>query len=389
MKAVNKEFILGLIFLILTFIVTLRVEGIKYRLPTMILIMLIPILLKNKFSIKYFIGLLFFSLVVIIHYLFLELVKISPISFQLVWLDVVKYMSLICLYIFIYNSISWQTLNELSLPFFKFLLVLCLLFWIASIALGVDIGVDNSFRINRVSGTMTEPANLSHFVPATVIYFFITRNHLWFSIGLFVLLLTFSPTVIGVLVGSVLLYLFIKSQKLKYLVFLIMTIILIYLPHFDFASARQFLSTYGVYGFVGVRVLDGIQYIVTYGDEGYNSRAALYFKCISFLTENGLVFYGTGFASSVVVAELFNGTMLLDSTSMFTVLLWFGVLAVPPYFYFQWLAIRHYRDDFLSILLISLCVSNFLTSGGVWVQIFFFTLILLRFKHNKEVSRYS
>jgi hypothetical protein len=64
------------------------------------------------------------------------------------------------------------------------------------------------------------------------------------------------------------------------------------------------------------------------------------------------------------------------------------VFAVPVWLFVQYMAVQQQEKSFLYILLVSVCVSNTLNGGGIWLQMFFVTLLYLKFK-NKLSARTS
>ena len=105
-----------------------------------------------------------------------------------------------------------------------------------------------------------------------------------------------------------------------------------------------------------------------------------------FLSEYRLWWTGAGFGTSNYIGNEFNNAVLFDSNSLFSVILWFGLLASPLYFLVQFLALRRPEDSFKYILLVSLCVSNMINAGGVWTQMFFISILIFKIKHNLVMS---
>lgn len=54
----------------------------------------------------------------------------------------------------------------------------------------------------------------------------------------------------------------------------------------------------------------------------------------------------------------------------------FGLLAIPLFVAIQYLAVRRPLNGFLYVLLVSLCISNAMNAGGVWVQMFFAAMLV-------------
>jgi hypothetical protein len=372
------------LYLSLTFIVAIRVDGVVVRLPTVVLLILLFFI---KFTVPFRAGFIFtaFIFYTLIQYLLFEITGSGLFSIDSVARDYVLYLCVSILYIAMVHRMEWGPLSCFAHVFFKKLVVIAMALWLISFFGVFYVGVDNSHSPPRASGLMTEPANLSHFLPAFVVYSYVVKNFRWLVTSLCLLVLTFSPTVFGVFLGTILIFIFVHSKKARLFITISLLSLIAFLFAVDYAALSGYFASKGLFGLVVNRILDGIQNIITLGEAGHNSRAALYFAGIEFLKEHRLIYTGTGFASSVVIAEKFNDGMLFDSTTLFTIFMWFGIFSLPVYLYVQWLVIRNLSHDFLSILLMSLCVSNIITGGGVWIQMFFWSLLWLRFRTVKYV----
>ena len=372
------------IYLCMTFVVAVRLDGVVVRLPSTLLV--IPLFFTTKIIFPRRAGFIFivFIAFTLAHYLIIEATGIGMFSFKYVLKDYILYVGVFGIYLFLVHPLNWSDTNNFAHKFFKVIVVISLGLYLLSMLGGIDIGIDNSHTPVRVSGVMTEPANLAHFLPAFVVYSFCRRHWIWLCASFTLLILTFSPTVLGTLTGTILLFYLIKYPKIRVVFLVLFLIFVIYLFFADYASYRNYLSDKGLVGFVGIRIVDGIQYIVTGGELGYNSRALLYFDGIDIIKKHGLLYTGAGFASSIVLADLYNGGMLYDSTTFFSIFIWFGMLPLFAYFFIQWKLIKYYSSDFLSMLLLSLCVSNFITGGGVWIQMFFWSLLWMKYRSMKQ-----
>jgi hypothetical protein len=334
---------------------------------------------KFRFSTKGLVITLIFVMLTAIHITLIS----TPISKTILLIDYGKYILLLFLYQFIAFNIKFNSFNEDSYAFLRGLAIFSLILWIISMVSGIKIGVDDSYSPDRLSGFASEPANMAHFLPSLLLYAY--YNNKWKELLLFstVILLTFSPTNYLVTVGTFLAISFYRKSFSHKLIFLCvpLNILLVFMYSFKegiVSNDSNFILLTALF-----RIYEGLDYVISLGESGANNRAELFFAGAGFLTEYNLWFIGTGFGSSTVVADSFNNGLLFDSNSWSSIVLWFGVFPLIPYFYLQHKALSTQRVNFGYFLLTNLVVSNFITGGGVWYQILLFLLVTIKLMDRK------
>ena len=385
---IDLQAIGAVVLLCLTFVVALRLDGRLYRIPTpALLLLLVPSLLVAKLKVGAAVAYFGFVALTLLHLVWLDGVGRIPFPGSEVLRDFFLYIGLIGLYVLVFSNLTWAALEKPAVAFFKVLTLIGLAFWVAAMATGSSYGVDDSYPTPRLQSLMTEPSNISHFLPAFFIYCFRQRWWAWAAICAVAILSTFSPTVYLTLIMTAALLWLLNAQPLRLLVLLSTSVATLALIVVNYATLVSTLGEAGQLGQSAARVLEGFSFIASDGQAGANSRAELIFGGADFMSTYSLWWSGAGFGTSAYIGEVFNDGLLFDSNTWSSLIMWFGVLAIPVWLFVQYFAVRKRDESFLYVLLVSLCVSNTLNSGGVWLQIFFATLICLKFKRDLSELR--
>lgn len=377
----------ALVLLSITFVASLRVDGELNRIPTPVLLLfLLPNLLAIRFVFGTIVTYLAFVAVTILHLVWLDASGRIPFSVSNVLKDYALYVSLIAVYIAFFSNLTWASLEKPAIHFFKSLTLIGLGFWFVSIGSGTSFGVDTSYPIPRLQSLVTEPSNTSHFLPGLLIYSLCQRWWGWSVTCAVAILCTFSPTVYLTLILAAVLLWSLTARRVHLLIVLALctTAATLIVTHYELLVAA--LSEAGQLGQAAARILEGFRFIASDGQVGANSRADLIFHGVDFMNAYNLWWTGAGFGTSAYIGDAFNDGLLFDSNTWSSLVIWFGVLAVPIWLFVQCLAVRKQETSFMYILLVSLCVSNTLNGGGVWLQMFFATLIYLKLNRNLRAS---
>lgn len=380
----NTNSIFIKVLLLTSFFVGIRLgsEG-ALRAPFVILLVTLALYYtasgKFRFSTKGLIITLIFFILTAIHITLIS----TPISKTTLLIDYSKYILLLFLYQFIAFNIKFSSFNENAYTFLSGLAIFSLILWIISVISGIKIGIDDSYSPYRLSGFASEPANMAHFLPSLLLYAYYKGR--WKELVLFstIILLTFSPTNYLATVGTLLALIFYRKSTFHKLIFLCTPFLILLI--FMYAFRQGIISHESNIIFINplFRIYEGLDYVISLGESGANNRAELFFAGAGFLSEYNLWLTGTGFGSSTVVADSFNGGLLFDSNSWSSIVLWFGVFPLIPYFYLQHKALSTQNVNYGYFLLTNLVVSNFITGGGVWYQIILFLLVTLKLLDRK------
>lgn len=373
--------ITAVVLLSLTFVASFRINGQLYRIPTpALLFLLVPNLLAMRLKVGEIMAYLAFVLLTILHLMWLDGTGRIPFSISDVLKDYTLYAGLIGLYIVFFSTLTWGELEKPAVVFFKSLTLIGLGFWVVAMVAGSSFGVDVSHQIPRLQSLVTEPSNASHFLPGLLIYSLWQRWWGWSAICAVALLCTFSPTVYLTLIVSVALLWSLTARPFILLIVASLCTTAVTLIFTNYTVLIAALSEAGQLGQAAARILEGISFIASDGRAGANSRAELIFAGVEFMDTYSLWWTGTGFGTSAYIGDAFNDGLLFDSNTWSSLVIWFGVLSVPAWLYIQYLAVRKREKSFMYVLLISVCVSNTLNGGGIWLQMFFATLLYLKFK---------
>jgi hypothetical protein len=338
-------------------------------------------LIKGKFKVtsNYVIGGLLFALVAALHIIIIQ----SPISKPLLLIDFVKYVLLVFLYITIACNIDFKSFNEDAYSVLRILAIGSLFLWSITMITNIKIGVDDSYSPYRLSGFASEPANMSYFLPSLLIYAYFKRNLTDVLIFLTAIFLTFSPTNYIALVSTWALIGFYRRNYFKRILFIAFPLFALFVFMTIIRNGLISHNSESTFILSLLRIYEGLNFIFSLGDSGANNRAELFFAGAEILNDYNLWFTGAGFGSSNQIAEVLNGGLLFDSNSWSSLVLWFGIFSLIPYLYYQHKALAIPTRNFGYVLLSNLVVSNFITGGGVWYQIFLFLLVLIKYRDDK------
>lgn len=370
--------------LCMTYFVALRISGDIYRMPSYMLIMPLLIIGFYKCFDKVLLVRLFcFFVLAFMHLMYVHLSSALKINISDLLVDFMKYTGLLGVYAFIFSSLSINAFNNYAPRFFKSLILISIALWVFSILSGFGIGVDTSHDTWRLQGVATEPSNISHFIPAFIIYSQYNKMWIWLAISLICAILTLSPTVY---VSVILTFIFVKFKNFgKSKSFIVFTLFLglIFLFFKSEAITYSTLSGLGPIGESIIKLIEGLKFAIALGEEGSNSRGVLLLSGYEFMENNNLLYSGVGFGSSNLVAENYshiNNGDLFDSTLWASFVLWFGIFALVIYVYISVVLINKLNYGFQNLLLVNLLVSNSINGGGVWYQVLFFMMLYYDFK---------
>lgn len=370
--------------LCMTYFVALRVSGDIYRVPSYMLIG--PLLIMgvygrvNKFLLTTF---LVFFVLALMHLMYVHVSSPLKININDLLVDFMKYAGLLGVYIFIFSSLTADTFNSYAPGFFKKLILISVALWVFSMLSGFGVGVDTSHETWRLQGLVTEPSNISHFIPAFIIYSLYNRMRIWLVISLICAILTLSPTVYASIVIVFIIVKFKDFGKCKSFVILTLLLGLILLSVNSEAVAYPALNGLGPIGESVVKLIEGLKFAIALGEEGSNSRGVLLLSGYDFMVNYNLLYSGVGFGSSNLVAENYspiNNGDLFDSTLWASFVLWFGVAAIFVYIVLGVAIVKNLSCDFQGLLLVNLLVSNSINGGGVWYQVLFFMMCYFKFR---------
>lgn len=382
-----QQTITAIVLLCLTFVVSLRVNGQLNRIPTpMLLFLLIPNFFILRLKISTVVAYLVFVILTMLHLVWLDGSGRIPFSILDVLKDYTLYIGLIGLYIMFFSTLTWDILDKPAIVFFKALTLIGLGLWMVAMVVGSSFGVDVTYPIPRLQSLVTEPSNTSHFLPALLIYSLWQRLWGWSAICVLAILCTFSPTVYLTFIVTITLLWLLNARPLSILVVVSLGTVAVILIFSNYVELIAAFNESGQLGMAAARILEGINFITSDGQAGANSRAGLIFAWVDFMGTHSLWWSGTGFGTSAYIGNTFNNGLLFDSNTWASLVTWFGVLVAPVWLLVQYLAVRNPERSFLYILLVSVCVSNTLNAGGVWFQMFFATLMYLKFKQKFSES---
>ncbi|WP_333845697.1 hypothetical protein [Limnohabitans sp.] len=388
-----RERFLIIILLIITFVSALRVDGELIRIPTAAL--LIFTLFYFKYNLTIIITALGFATFCIIHTVFLVFSGQNIIDERLFLADLSMYIAQLIFYSLVFWSLDYDKNEFIILNFFKIYLLFTIAIWISSYISGFNIAVDTSYSTPRAQGLVTEPSNLSHFLPALIIYFFKSFDVKWLFVALLTMILTFSPTVYLSLIFTMILIGILSINIRSVLYFILPIIFIILIVVFNWGIILTSIADFGQFGEMFVRIIEGFNFIFSGGSTGANSRGVLIYDGMDFMSINGLWWIGTGFGSSNAVAIMFNDGMLYDANNWFSFILWFGLPGFVFLLLLHFALLVELRDrfsksnlTFIDFLLSGMIISNTINGGGVWIQHIFFALIVFRLL-KLNVSRLS
>lgn len=365
--------------LCMTYFVALRISGDIYRVPSYMLIMPLLIIGVYKRVDKVFLVRFFcFFVLAFMHLMYVHLSSALKINISDLLVDFLKYTGLLGVYIFIFSSLSANAFNNYAPEFFKNLILVSIALWVFSILSGFGIGVDTSHDTWRLQGFATEPSNISHFIPAFIIYSLYNRMRIWLAISLTCAILTLSPTVYASIIITFLIVRFKDFGKSKSFIVFTFLLGLVFLFVNSEAITYSTLSGLGPIGESIIKLIEGLKFAIALGEEGSNSRGVLLLSGYDFMVNHNLLYSGVGFGSSNLVAENYshvNNGDLFDSTLWASFVLWFGIFALVVYMYSSVVIINNVNYDFQSLLLVNLLVSNSINGGGVWYQALFFMML--------------
>jgi hypothetical protein len=385
--ALDLQVVRAFVLLCLTFVVSIRVNGSLHRIPTQtVLILLVPTLLTLRLKARAVVSYFAFAALTILHLIWLDCSDRLPFSISDVLKDYMQYIALLGLYITFFSKLTWQALEGPAVVFFKSQTLIGLALWVLAVGTGGSYGVDISYAIPRLQSLVTEPSNISHFLPAFLIFCFRQRWWRWSGICAGAILCTFSPTVYLTLLATGALLWMLTARPLSVLGTVLFSLVAVTLILDNYATLLATLSEAGQLGQAAARVLEGFTFIASDGEIGANSRAELIFSGIEFMNTYNLWWSGAGFGTSAYIGDVYNDGLLFDSNTWSSLVIWFGALAVPVWLFAQYLSVRKRDKSFMYILLVSMCVSNTLNAGGVWIQMFFATLIYLKLKRDLSTA---
>ena len=386
---IDRQTLTAVILLIITFVASLRINGELNRIPTYaLLLLLLPNLYTTRVKFGVIVGYFTFLMLTLLHLIWLDGSGRIPFSISRVINDYVLYCGLLGVYITFFSSLTWDSLEKPAILFFKLLTLTGLAFWLFAIATGSSFGVDISHTTPRLQSMVTEPSNTAHFLPGLFIYCFLQRSWRWAFICAMAIVCTFSPTVYLTLTVTIAALWTLAARPLRLLLVVSLFAVAATLIFVNYETLVVALSDAGQAGQAVARILEGFSFIISDGQMGANSRAELIFAGVSFMDTYSLWWSGAGFGTSAYIGDAFNNGLLFDSNTWASLMIWFGVFAVPVWLFVQYMAVQQREKSFMYIFLVSLCVSNTLNAGGIWLQMFFVTLLYLKF-NNKLSTRTS
>lgn len=373
------------ILLVICYVTVIRINGEPLRIATQILF-IIPITLQfalYKLSLQRLILVSWLLPAIFIHALIIDLFQCSPLSFNDYAMYFLKYLSLFAIIIIFFSDLTDVDLVEKTIVrFFKFYILISLFLWTISFLTPIKIGVEVNWGIPRMQGLLSEPSNMSHFLPMMFVLNFINKQWKWLFLSIICIVLTYSPTVYLCTLLTVMLWLLIKTKLITRLILLITCLIsnyLIYSYGFilsDFLRSKDFIQL--------SRLIDGISYI--FGNETIsgNARAELSNLGVEFLNTYNLWWTGSGFGSSKAIADNFSETqMLFDMSNWLSLVLWFGLIPTAILISITVYAISIANPKrTITIFFLGLTVSTSLNSGGVYYQSLFFLILFLILSKN-------
>lgn len=394
MIRVNRDSIKLYFLFITVYFTAVRINGDVTRLPTFFLI-IIPFLLAfflEKISKKIILILFFFTFIFIFHALILDFFRLTPLALDVYFQDFILYQAFFIVYVFSFSKVNILTIEDRFIYFFKVLVIFSLFLWGLSFVSPVKVGVEINYSIPRAQAFLSEPSNMSHFLPTILLFSWLSRDWKWIILSLVCVVTTFSPTVFIVAALTFILYFLLKKNMIKGLFYIAFIF-------FFIALALTFIPIiFGENSMVSIsirRLTQGILYVFEDQSDYKNARADLTFQGFEFINNYNLWFSGLGIGSSREIGLNFNTVargMLFDMSSWMSLLLWFGLIPTVTLFIIAVSIIIKLPDSFLKILAINMFISNSLNSGGIYYQIFFILVLIWSYRsidnNYKIVKRY-
>lgn len=390
-RKLNKENVAVFCLMMVTFVTAVRVSDELIRLPTFALL-LFAFLIIN-FNTASILSSTFFIAAALIHYILIHVFNYNKIAFENTFPYFILYTLQTLIYSLCFWTIKYDMHIELVLNFFKIYIVISIALWIFSIVTSINIGVEATYLIPRAQGLVTEPSNLAHFLPALILYFWRKSNIRWIVAALTLAVLSFSPTVfLTVAICALLITTLAEPTRIIFITLLMACAYLII--DANWAYLESILISLGQFGQLILRIYEGIQFVTGGGQVGANSRAALIFAGADFMNDHNLWWIGTGFGTSGPIGDVYNEGLLFDANNWASFILWFGlpslIILIPLHaivFLNIRLRFKLQKLNFIDYLLLTLVVSNTINGGGVWVQQFFFCLLLTRIFERRLMSK--
>ncbi|NYU20930.1 hypothetical protein BBM43_18325 [Vibrio parahaemolyticus] len=232
------------------------------------------------------------------------------------------------------------------------------------------IGVDYGYGAPRMQGFLSEPSAWGGFASVLLLSGVYYRSY--FNIALFTLLiaLTMSPMTMLVCLFSLLIYTITRLPNI--LRFLTYGLIL-----FTVAVSIYSLLTISFDNIPLRRLSEGVLYIVTLGEQGYNPRFEVMMNMVNFLIEREHIYFGYGVNQSWFFEQEMNS---ISSFNLWMEWLFsFGLIGLIGYGLVSlFILFKRYGNPHIKILLISFYSYTLLNSAqGITIQIIFYVFLIV------------
>lgn len=237
----------------------------------------------------------------------------------------------------------------------------------------LNVGVDRGYGFPRMHGLLSEPSALSLPISIVLIHGLVIRSIKYILLGLVALFLSGSLMGGVILLFSIILMRILKASRIRRVILVtFFTLIIIALFH----TIKYLALNDG--GLIVSRLYDGLVYIVSFGENGYNPRFDSILSILKYSVEHNWLF-GQGInAGEIYVQETGN---LRDLNIWMEILLSFGLVGLFLFFsfLFKFLILNKNRFNNVEASLIAVitCYTFLNSAQGIVFQSLFFIIILV------------